>query len=161
VDVRVILEDGEFDRLFPEEPMWSLFCLGMTEYLCRVSGLPIDFQVQRRTEANEKFGDKPRNPIGTTDRPFAGGGDATPYYRRKIDEAMAEKEQVKGRRQLCRSTSLRMKNSGYIRVSDHHRQHVVVAVHAAEVESSRAGGISVEVDDFSGQLQRVRFHHGA
>ena len=87
VDVRVILADEEFDRLFPDELPWSLFCLGMTEYLCRVSGLPIDFQVQRRTEANEKYGDKPRNPIGTTERPFAGGGDATPFYARKLPAA--------------------------------------------------------------------------
>lgn len=81
VDVRAILADEDFDRLFGHagELFWGLFCLGMTEYLCRVSGLPIDFQVQRRTQANEKFGDKPRNPIGTKGRPFAGGGDATQF----------------------------------------------------------------------------------
>jgi hypothetical protein len=82
VDVRVILADDEFDATFPNVAMWSLFCLGMTEYLSKTSGLPIDFQVQRRTEATERFGEKSRNPIGTTGRWFAGGGDATSFDAR-------------------------------------------------------------------------------
>lgn len=85
VDVRAILADEDFDRLFGHagELFWGLFCLGMTEYLCSVTGLPVDFQVQRRTEASEKYGDKTRNPIGTKGRPFAGGGDATKFGHEK------------------------------------------------------------------------------
>lgn len=78
VDVRSILPDEMFDAIFGQGRLffWSLFCMGVTEYLTKVTGLPIDYQVQRMTEANEKF-DGPRNPIGTRSRPFAGGGDAT------------------------------------------------------------------------------------
>lgn len=79
VDVRLILEDEEFDRRFgsgdgADEAFWGLFCLAVSSYLSTVSGLPVDFQVQRMTEANQKFA-KPRNPIGTKGRTFAGGGD--------------------------------------------------------------------------------------
>ena len=77
LDVRVILADDEFDSTFPNVRVWSLLCLGVTEYLQRVTGLPIDFQVQRMTEANEKHHGS-RNPVGTKARWFAGGGDATP-----------------------------------------------------------------------------------
>jgi hypothetical protein len=77
VDVRTILDDEEFDALFGGRLyFWSLTCLGIATYLRQVTGLPIDYQIQRRTEANEKHLGI-RNPIGTRSRPFAGGGDAT------------------------------------------------------------------------------------
>jgi len=79
VDLRAILPDEEFDALFApwadRQEFWSLFCLAVSSYLSQVSGLPIDFQVQRMTEANEKHGGKPRNPMGHGFRLFAGGGD--------------------------------------------------------------------------------------
>jgi hypothetical protein len=76
VDVRSIMADEEFDRRFGDDvEFWSLFCLGVSAYLSQVSGLRIDYQVQRRTEANEKHGSKPRNPMGHGYRNFAGGGD--------------------------------------------------------------------------------------
>ncbi len=78
LDVRVILGEEEFAATFPNVFVWSLFCLGVTEYLQRVTGLPIDFQVQRMAEANERHTGS-RNPIGTRARPFAGGWDATPF----------------------------------------------------------------------------------
>ena len=78
VDVRSIIPDDLFDRLFPIEGVWSLFCLGVTTHLERMTGLPVDYQVQRMSEANSKY-PGPRNPIGTRGRGFAGGGDATPY----------------------------------------------------------------------------------
>jgi hypothetical protein len=77
VDVRVLLEDEKFDELFGGRIfIWSVVNLGIAAYLRDVTGLPIDFQIQRRTEANEKFSGM-RNPIGTDARPYAGGGDAT------------------------------------------------------------------------------------
>ena len=76
VDLRSVLPDDEFDALFGSSiEFWSLFCLAVSAYLSQVSGLPIDYQVQRRTEANAKFGGKTRNPMGTGYRNFAGGGD--------------------------------------------------------------------------------------
>lgn len=86
VDVRSILPDEEWDELFGGRPFfWSLFCLGVSTYLSEVSGLPVDYQAQRMTEANERYGDgrgTSRNPIGSRGRLFAGGGDATPPIER-------------------------------------------------------------------------------
>jgi len=79
VDLRVILSDEEFDRLFDGRVLlWSLICLSIGQYLATVTGLPIDFQIQRRAEANEKHSSS-RNPMGMRARPLAGGGDATPW----------------------------------------------------------------------------------
>ena len=89
VDVRSILPDDEFDARFPDELQWGLFCLGVTELLCRMTGLPVDYQVQRMSEANAKY-DGPRNPLGVKGRGFAGGGDATPYKTRGLKGAEDE-----------------------------------------------------------------------
>ena len=89
VDVRSILPDDEFDARFPEQGQWGLFCWGVSELLSKMTGLPVDFQVQRQSEANAKY-DGPRNPIGTRARGFAGNGDATPYqarYEKKVRES--------------------------------------------------------------------------
>jgi hypothetical protein len=77
VDVRCILEDAEFDRLFPGvsswpgaspspsyDPLWSIVCSSISLYLSQHSGLPVDFQIQRMTAANAVDGDKPRSAIG-------------------------------------------------------------------------------------------------
>jgi hypothetical protein len=80
VDVRTILDDERFDELFKGERFfWSLFCAGVAAYLSQATGLTVDYQVQRRTDANEKYIAGNRNPIGTEERPFAGGGDATGF----------------------------------------------------------------------------------
>ena len=76
VDLRSILPDDEFDAKFGSDiEFWGLFCLGVAAYLGQMTGLPIDYQVQRQTEANEKFAGKTRNPMGHGFRNFAGGGD--------------------------------------------------------------------------------------
>lgn len=62
VDLRLILPDEQFDALFPNliapartNPMWSLMCAALSE-LGRVrTGLPVDFQIQRMTQANERY----------------------------------------------------------------------------------------------------------
>jgi hypothetical protein len=62
VDVRLILPDEEFDALFGEltEPRclnlkWNAACLAFTALGRDMTGLPIDFQIDRRTEANEQY----------------------------------------------------------------------------------------------------------
>jgi len=83
VDVRLILADDEFDRLFGHAPeLWSVFCYAVSRQLAADTGLPVDFQVQRMTEANEKHGDRPRNHLGARARHalFADRGDATRFY---------------------------------------------------------------------------------
>lgn len=59
VDVRTIMEDEAFDKLFPggesgtdSDAFWSLLCESIGAYLAQATGLPIDFQIQRMTEAN-------------------------------------------------------------------------------------------------------------
>jgi len=77
VDVRCILDDAEFDRLFPSlapkdgkvpvpqhDATWSLLMAALSLWLQHHSGLPVDFQIQRQTQANEEFKDKRRNGIG-------------------------------------------------------------------------------------------------
>ena len=92
IDVRTILDDDEFDALFKgREFFWSVTCLGIATYLTQVSGLPVDYQSQRRTQANEKFTGV-RNPIGTRARPFAGGGDATTFNLSDLKQQELESE---------------------------------------------------------------------
>lgn len=69
VDVRLILDDDRFHALFPGfasahhvDAWWSLFCAAMSELGRARTGLPVDFQVQSMTEANEKHHGI-RNPL--------------------------------------------------------------------------------------------------
>lgn len=81
VDVRMIMENEAYDKLFPgavDRPdlnaYWSLTCVMIADWLARETGLPIDFQIQRQSVANELFGrkalgegppgDYPRNALG-------------------------------------------------------------------------------------------------
>lgn len=85
VDVRTILPDDEFDALFGAEDrngeaLWSLICVAIGRMLTEQTGLPIDYQIQRMTEANEKYPGGNRNPVGHGRRIYAGGGDATKFH---------------------------------------------------------------------------------
>ena len=78
IDIRLILPDEEFDRIFAGSPtLWSYVCRTMCDRLVHETGMPVDFQIQRRTEANAKPGTS-RNPLGTW-RIYAAGGDATNF----------------------------------------------------------------------------------
>ena len=54
VDLRCILDDAEFDAFIGKRftPKHHLLNVAISEWLAARSGLPIDFQFQRRTEAN-------------------------------------------------------------------------------------------------------------
>jgi len=83
VDVRLILGDDEFDRLFGHSPeLWSVFCYAVSRLLSADTELPIDFQVQRQTEANERH-QGTRNHLGLRAKRamFAGRGDATRFVK--------------------------------------------------------------------------------
>jgi hypothetical protein len=82
VDVRLMLDDEEFAVACPTQARWELLCLAVSAYLSERTGLPVDFQVQRTSEANARFGDKMRNPLGMG-RTFAGGGDGTPGWEQQ------------------------------------------------------------------------------
>ena len=73
VDIRAILEDAEFDRFFPvvdkwqENALWKIVCISISNYLSSVTDLPIDFQIQRQSQANQKYSSHDghhRNAIG-------------------------------------------------------------------------------------------------
>lgn len=62
VDVRVILDDDEFERQIGEltRPMcmnlrWNALCLAFAALGREMTGLPIDFQIQQQTAANEEY----------------------------------------------------------------------------------------------------------
>lgn len=76
VDVRLILDDDEYAGRFSDPKYWGLVCLAISEWLSRVTGLPVDFQVQRRSQANREYGGQFRNPLGVAypdGRLYAGG----------------------------------------------------------------------------------------
>lgn len=57
VDVRLILSDAEYARLFQlgggwTDALWSLMCTTFSDWLSQQSGLPVDFQIQQQTRAN-------------------------------------------------------------------------------------------------------------
>lgn len=75
VDVRLMMCDSAFDAMFGgadaadrhELSPLQLLNAAVSEWLQRRTGLPIDFQFQRMTDANERFPRKeghPRNAIG-------------------------------------------------------------------------------------------------
>lgn len=71
VDVRVLIEDAEWERMGlgdprinQANPKWSALVMAFSALGKQMTGLPIDFQLQPVGYANEQFGDKPRNPCG-------------------------------------------------------------------------------------------------
>lgn len=66
VDVRLILDDKKYDRLMKGTPpgFATLLDFALSAYLRDLTGLPVDFQVQRMTEANANHKGGQRNPLG-------------------------------------------------------------------------------------------------
>ena len=61
VDVRLILPDQEYDAMFGQpanetNSKLAAFTVAFAALGKQMTGLPIDFQIQRQTEANEKYG---------------------------------------------------------------------------------------------------------
>jgi hypothetical protein len=77
VDVRAILDDEAFAKLFPALigtsgratgnatycALWSVMCSSLSLYLSKHSDLPVDFQIQQRTRANLDYSG-PRHALG-------------------------------------------------------------------------------------------------
>lgn len=73
VDLRLILPDEKFDEMFPNivtphqrDARWSLYSAAISEWISNRSGLKIDFQVQKESEANQEYpeAENPRYIIG-------------------------------------------------------------------------------------------------
>jgi hypothetical protein len=71
VDVRLVLDDHEFEKLFPEahenawesDPRWLILTIAISDWLSKQTGLPVDFQFQKWSHI-QKVHDKERCPIG-------------------------------------------------------------------------------------------------
>ena len=79
VDVRLILSNGAYDYLFAYDDeagsLWTLMCASIGTMLSSKTGLPIDFQIQRFVDADEKYGVFTREPLGYV---LGYGGDRHP-----------------------------------------------------------------------------------
>lgn len=68
VDIRTILFDEHYDRLFPggtrHEALRHLIQKAITDRYVIETGLRIDYQIQRMSDANEKFPSGARHPLG-------------------------------------------------------------------------------------------------
>lgn len=71
VDIRLMLPDAEFERLFGKDEhtnfyngLWSLFNASLSEWLGKRTGLPVDFQIQKRSAANKEYEGQRRSAIG-------------------------------------------------------------------------------------------------
>lgn len=67
VDLRLILEDEVFDRSWRDPVKVRLVNRALSIWGQQETGLPIDFQIQRQTEANDRFPHGIRNPMGLRD----------------------------------------------------------------------------------------------
>lgn len=67
VDLRVILTDEDFDAQFSNPLRVRVMNHAISTWGQRETGLPIDFQIQRMTEASNAYGGEHRNPMGTRD----------------------------------------------------------------------------------------------
>lgn len=72
VDLRMIMSDEEFFKLFPDahdndawefDARWLVLTTSISEQLSRITGLPIDFQFQPQTHANARH-KGPRHALG-------------------------------------------------------------------------------------------------
>ncbi|MFA5056531.1 MAG: hypothetical protein WC485_00320 [Opitutaceae bacterium] len=71
VDIRIILSDAEYAAMFPGcDPRnehlcdkWCAFVMAFSTLGRGITGLPIDFQIQQQTYANEHY-NGPRSSIG-------------------------------------------------------------------------------------------------
>lgn len=67
VDLRVILSDDVFDAAYRNPVKVRLMNRAISTWGQRETGLPIDFQIQRQTEANTEYMSARRNPMGIRD----------------------------------------------------------------------------------------------
>lgn len=71
VDVRLILDDETYEAMGLGDPKnphhngkWVSLCMAYSALAKQMTGLPVDFQIQQRTQANAEFKDGPRSAIG-------------------------------------------------------------------------------------------------
>ncbi len=76
IDIRMIMRDDEFAAEFPNagpvtehrwefDPKWCILTTSISAWLSKRTGLPVDFQFQPQSHANERH-KGPRNALGLT-----------------------------------------------------------------------------------------------
>lgn len=68
IDIRLILDDEQVERMFPTDGVRLLLNVALSDLIARAAGVraPIDFQIQSMTEANVPEHGL-RNPLGIRD----------------------------------------------------------------------------------------------
>ena len=73
IDIRFIVDDVSFGKLFPNagltsnwehDARWLVMTTSISDWLSKRTNLPIDFQFQAMTYANARFKGRPRNALG-------------------------------------------------------------------------------------------------
>lgn len=71
VDLRCMLDDEDYDKLFSSsyndlncDHMRKVMNISISSWLKSLTGLPVDFQFQKTSEANKEFPRQPRSSIG-------------------------------------------------------------------------------------------------
>ncbi len=79
VDVRLIIDDARYEQMFPNtttDPSMRHLALlinsALSDWLAHATGLPIDFQIQSQTQANE-YSRRTRNPLAFHDHAIRQG----------------------------------------------------------------------------------------
>lgn len=75
IDVRLMLDDEAFARLFPAiderhhefDPRWLVMTTAISAWLSKITGLPVDFQFQEQSAANRLHSGN-RSALGLTFR---------------------------------------------------------------------------------------------
>lgn len=93
VDVRLVLADEDYERIIGrvdiderDNPRCDAFGLAFSELGRKMTGLPIDFQIQRRSSANRMFPSRPRHALF----------DVTKFYRATPVKAEERNEEHDG-----------------------------------------------------------------
>lgn len=64
VDIRLMLADNDYDAMFPDAKTenaqhlsgkWVAYCMAWSALGEKMTGLPIDFQIQRTSDANDNY----------------------------------------------------------------------------------------------------------
>jgi hypothetical protein len=91
IDVRTIVKDKQHDRLTKAIGQKGVAFLGIAigQYLASLTGLPIDYQIQRMTEANALH-EGTRNPLGHRNLDNYKGDAQTVDMKRMLAQLQAE-----------------------------------------------------------------------
>lgn len=66
IDLRVLLKDDEYDSISKSIDL-RVVSIAISLWGQKVTGLPIDYQIQRMSDANEEFNGRPRNAVAIGD----------------------------------------------------------------------------------------------